>query len=211
MLKVVIADDHAMMREGLRRIIDDSGNMTVMAEAADAIEALEQASQHDCDLLLMDMSMPGMTGIELIQKIRLVKPALPILVMSMHDTGLIAAGALKAGANGYITKNTDPERFPSIIARIAEGGRYIDPVIANSIIFAGANEPQPHEQLSEREKQILQMIVAGKSIKGIASELFISPKTVTTHKKRLMEKLDIQNNADLVRYSLEHQLGTPSD
>lgn len=207
MLKIVIADDHAMMREGLRRIIDDTGKMTVVAEAVDAIEALEKASQLDCHLLLMDMSMPGMSGIDLIQKLRQAKPTLPILVMSMHDTGMIAAGALKAGANGYVTKNTDPERFPSIITRIAEGGRYVDPVIANSIIFESAHDTKPHEQLSDREKQILQMIVAGKSIKGIAAELFISPKTVTTHKTRIMEKLNIQNNADLVRYSLENQIG----
>ena len=210
MLKVLIADDHAMMREGLRRIIDDADNMTVIAEATDALDALDKAIHIECDLLLMDMSMPGMSGIDLIAKLRQVKPALPILVMSMYDTGMIAAGALKAGANGYITKNTDPQRFPSIIARIAEGGRYVDPVIANSIIFDSTHDAKRPAPLSDREKQILHMIVAGKPIKRIAADLFISPKTVTTHKARIMEKLRIDNNADLIRYSLENRL-LPAD
>jgi len=210
MLKVIIADDHVMIREGLRRVIDESGNMTTVAEAADGGEALARIRESDCDLFVMDMSMPVMGGVELIRQIRKLRPALPILVMSMHDTGKIAASALKAGASGYVTKTTDPDQLRTVMAQIAAGGRYIDPAVANNMIFDGAYEKQPHEALTEREGQIMQMIVSGKSTKRIAAELFISPKTVSTHKMRLMEKMKIDNEADLVRYALEHQLTDPS-
>ena len=206
MIKILIADDHAMMREGLRRIVNDTENMTIVGEASDGSEVLDMLGALDADLLLMDMSMPGMSGIDLVRHVRSIKPSIPILIMTMYDTGMIAVSALKAGANGYITKNTNPEHFPIIISKIASGERYIDPLIANNIIFEGNNDPMPPVQLSQRETQILKMLVSGMPIKTIASELFISPKTVTTHKKRLMEKLGIKTNADLVRYTLKHQL-----
>jgi DNA-binding NarL/FixJ family response regulator len=209
MIKVFVADDHAMMREGVKRIIDDANNMKTVAEAEDGRGLLSAIGQTECDLLLMDMTMPGMTGMELIQQIRKIRPKLPILVMSMHDTSKIAAIALKAGANGYITKNADPNCLPAIIYKVASGGRFVDANIANSIIFDGDSDPLPHESLSERESQILCMIVSGKSTKGIASDLFLSPKTVSTHKKHIMQKLEVSSTADLVRYSIQHYLHMP--
>jgi DNA-binding NarL/FixJ family response regulator len=206
MIRVLIAEDHAMMREGLRKIIDCSEGMTTVGAAADGMELLNSFASTQCDLLIMDMSMPGVGGVDLIRKVRIMRPELPILVMSIHDAGKIASAALRAGANGYMTKNADPIRLPAIIRSIVSGGSYVEPLVANKIIFDGNDLRPPHELLTEREFQILQMIVAGKSTKQIACDLFISPKTVSTHKMRIMEKMEMDNAADLVRYALKHHL-----
>jgi DNA-binding NarL/FixJ family response regulator len=206
MIKVFIADDHAMMREGLKRMIASNDNMEVVGEAGDGEQALENLQKSNASVLMMDMSMPGLSGIELIKEVKKSHPKLPILVLSMHNSGKVAYAALQAGASGYLAKDSDPGRLTEIIQKIANGGRFIDPVIADKIAFEHTNEMLPHEQLTEREREILLMIVTGESINNIAAALQISPKTVSTHKKRMMEKMNISNNADLVRYADEHHL-----
>ena len=195
-----------MMREGVRRIISTANEMQVVGEAEDGVETLDALRKVECDILMLDMTMPGMGGIELIQRVKEFQSDLPILVLSMHNVAKIAAAALKAGAAGYLTKDSDPERLVDVIGKIASGGKYVDPVVADKIVFDGVEEQLPHLSLSGREYEILMMIVAGKSTSRIADELFLSPKTVSTHKKHIMEKMQMENAADMVRYAIEHHL-----
>lgn len=206
MIKIFIADDHAMMREGIKRIIASADEMMIVAEAVDGQDVLTKIVTSMCDVLMLDMSMPGMAGLDLIQQVKKCRPELPIIVLSMYSEGQIAAAALKAGANGYLTKDSDPDRLVEVIRKIASGGRYIDPAMVDKIVFDCEDEVQAHEYLSEREHQIFLMVVAGKATNRIASELFLSAKTVSTHKKRILEKMKMDNSADLVRYAIEHHL-----
>lgn len=195
-----------MMREGVRRIISTANEMQVVGEAEDGLETLDALRKVECDVLMLDMTMPGVGGIELIQRVKEFKSDLPILVLSMHNVAKIAAAALKAGAVGYLTKDSDPEYLVDVINKVASGGKYIDPVVADKIVFEGVEEQLPHLSLSGREYEIFMMIVAGKSTSRIADELFLSPKTVSTHKKHIMEKMQMENAADMVRYAFEHHL-----
>jgi DNA-binding NarL/FixJ family response regulator len=207
MIRIVIADDHAMVRGGLKQIIATSADMQVTGEATDGRSALAQLNQVPCDLLLLDMTMPGISGIELIQRLRREHPALPILILSMHNEGQIVARALKAGAAGYVTKGSEPEVLLAAIHKIAAGGRFVDPSLLEAMVVVATSEGQlPHESLSERELQILKLIATGSPLGKIADQLHLSPKTVSTYKMRLMEKLAIDNNADLIRYATRHEL-----
>lgn len=206
MINVFIADDHAMMRAGLKRIIAESDDLKIVGEAVDGDGVLENIAKTDCDLLMMDMTMPGMSGIDLIKQVRKIHPKLPILVLSMHNTGKIVTAALRAGANGYLTKDSDPAFLLGIMQKIANGGRYVDPAIAANIVFEGSDGKQAHELLSERESQIFGMIVAGRSSNQIAEILEINAKTVGTYKRRIMEKMKTESTADLVRYAVAHHL-----
>ncbi|WP_034301630.1 response regulator transcription factor [Herbaspirillum sp. RV1423] len=206
MIKILIADDHGMMREGLKRIIATTGKMMVVAEAVNGLEVLEKLGKADCNLLLLDLTMQGISGMDLIKQVKNRRPGLSILVLSMHNEGKIAAAALKAGARGYLTKDSDPDRLLEAIQKVAGGGRYIDPSMVDKIVFEDEENVLPHEHLSQRERQIFIMIAAGKSTGKIAAELFLSAKTVSTHKRRILEKMNADNAADLVRYSVAHQL-----
>lgn len=207
MIRILIADDHAMVRGGLKQIIATCADMRVAGEAVDGPSTLEQLRLVPCDLLLLDMNMPGLAGIELIRQLRTDYPALPILILSMHNEGQIVTRALKAGATGYVTKGSEPEVLLAAIHRIANGGKFIDPSLIEAMVFeSGDDELLPHEALSERELQILKMIAGGAQLGRIADRLHLSPKTVSTYKMRLMEKLKIDNNADLIRYATKHQL-----
>ena len=207
MIRIIIADDHAIVRGGLKQIIATTHDIVVVGEATQSSEVLEQWWQIPCELLLLDMSMPGISGVELIKLLHEEKPALPILVLSMHNEGQIVARALKAGAAGYVTKDSEPEILLSAIRKIAAGGKFIDPALVETMIFnAGDGDNLPHDLLSERELQVLKLIAAGGPLGNIADQLHVSPKTVSTHKMRLMQKLGIDNNADLIRYAMKHQL-----
>ncbi|RJF97043.1 DNA-binding response regulator [Noviherbaspirillum cavernae] len=195
-----------MMRAGLKRIIASTTDMVVVGEAVDSADVQRQIGKTDCDVLTLDMTMPGLSGIELIKEIKKQKPGLPILILSMHNVGKIAGAALRAGAGGYLTKDADPERLIEAIQKLAGGGKYIDPAMVDKLVFDGADDKKPHENLSERERQIFFMIVAGQSTSQIAADLGLSAKTVSTHKKRIMEKMDVDNGADLVRYAIEKHL-----
>ena len=207
MIRIIIADDHAIVRGGLKQIFAMTSDVVVVSEAAQSSEVLEQWRQVACDLLLLDLTMPGVSGVDLICRLHDEKPDLPILVLSMHNEGQIVARALRAGAAGYVTKDSDPEILLAAVRKVAAGGKFIDPSLVESMIFnSGAGSELPHDSLSDRELQVLKMVAAGGLLGEIAERLHLSPKTVSTHKTRLMLKLGIDNNADLVRYATRHGL-----
>jgi DNA-binding NarL/FixJ family response regulator len=208
MIRIIIADDHTLFRVGLRQMLHSYAGLEVVAEATQAAETVAAVKKVDADLLVMDLTMPGTTGTRLIEQVREATTTLPILVLSMHDEPATVRRALQAGANGYITKESSPETLHSAVTRIAAGERYIDPAVASSLAFESVNRvvQSPHQSLSEREWQVLKLITEGHALAQIAEQLHISPKTITTHKTHLMEKLGVANNAELIRYALENQL-----
>ena len=207
MIRIAIADDHAVVRSGLKQILAMTPDIVVTAEATKVSEVMAMVHRAEVDLLLLDMAMPGISGVELITLLQQEKPSLPLLVLSMHNEGQIVARALKAGASGYVTKDSEPEILLTAIRKVAGGGRFIDPALVDVMVFdAVERDRPPHELLSERECQVLDMIAGGQTIGDIADQLHLSPKTVSTHKMRLMHKLEIDNNVDLVRYAIRHGL-----
>jgi DNA-binding NarL/FixJ family response regulator len=209
MINVLIADDHAVVRGGLRQLFSMMGDINIVGEAVDGKEVLEILQRvSNIDLLLLDLTMPGISGINLITRIRDTNKTLPILVLSMHNELQVAKRVLKAGASGFITKGSPQEILIAAIRKVAAGGRFVDPVLAEQMMFENPaqGEEMPHDKLSERELHILKLIAQGISINEIAGKLFISSKTVSTHKARLMQKMNLQSNAELVRYAADHGL-----
>lgn len=210
MIKILLADDHTIVREGIKRLFELTRDICVVHEAMNGNEVLEllREAKQAVDLVLLDMSMPGVSGANLIARIVARYPTTPILVLSMHDEPQIARRALNAGAMGYLTKDSEPEILLSAIRKTAQGKRFICPVLAEQMVFAvkGEKTGHPHESLSEREQEVMLLLVKGKSLNDIADQLAISSKTVSTHKMRLMKKLNINTNADLVRYAIEYKL-----
>ena len=208
MIRVIIADDHTLFRVGLRQMLHSYAGIEVVAEATQATETLAAVTKSPADLLVMDLTMPGTTGTRLIEQVREAAPKLPVLVLSMHDEPATVRRALQAGANGYITKESSPEILHTAVTRIAAGERFVDPAVAQSLAFEAVTRggEAPHQSLSEREWQVLKLITEGNSLAQIAEQLHISPKTITTHKTHLMEKLGTVSNADLIRYTLEKKL-----
>lgn len=208
MIRVLIADDHAIVREGLKQLFALDGKVVVAGEAADGAHVLASLRQGGIDLVLLDLTMPGVSGVNLISRIRAQDGAMPILVLSMHNELHIARRALAAGASGYLTKDSRPDILIAAICKVAAGGRFIDPGLAEQMVFetGDAGQRPPHELLSEREFHILSLLVRGMSVNDVAEELAISNKTVSTHKARLMLKMNFRNNAELVRYAVAHGL-----
>lgn len=212
-LHILIADDHAILRGGLKQIIATTTDIVVAAEAASSAETLDICRQQgdQLDLLLLDITLPDISGLELIPRLRDEHPQLPILVLSMHNERQVVSRAIKSGAAGYVTKDAHPEILLSAIRKVAAGGRFVDPALVESMVFSGTaavEEASPHELLSEREYQILQLIIAGCKLNDIALNLNLSPKTISTYKLRLMQKLGIDNNAALYRYAMQQNLAT---
>jgi DNA-binding NarL/FixJ family response regulator len=208
MIRVLIADDHGIVREGLKQLFALGGDIAVAGEAASGSEVIQALGKDGIDVILLDMTMPGISGATLIARLRTHDNCPPILVLSMHNELQVARRALTAGASGYVTKDSDPKTLMNAIHRVASGGRFIDPVLAEKMAFdvGGSEEREAHEILSERELDILRRLVHGKSVNEIADELSISNKTVSTHKARLMQKMNFHNNAELVRYAVAHGL-----
>lgn len=207
MIRIIIADDHVLVRSGIRQILSLSGDIEVVAEASSGGELLTRLREEICDMVLLDKTMPGICGADLISRIRVHWPQLALLVLSMHNEPQIAARALRAGANGYITKDSEPEILLDAIRRVAAGGRYISPHIAEQIAFSATNAETPlHARLSNREYDVFILLASGVSVNDIAQQLSISNKTVSTHKARLMEKMQATNFADLVRYAIDQGL-----
>lgn len=212
MIRLILADDHAIVRSGLIQIFATTTDIVVVSEASQSEEVLEQCRQIPCDVLLLDMTMPGLSGIELIKRLHEENLDLPILILSMHNETQVITRALSAGAAGYITKDSKSELLLSAIRKIAAGGKFIDPALVDKLIFTPQRKDDlPQNALSKRELQVLTMISAGHPLGLIAERLNLSPKTVSTHKNRLMQKLEIDNNADLIRYAMKHELLTPQD
>jgi DNA-binding NarL/FixJ family response regulator len=201
MIRILIADDHAIVRGGLKQIIATTHDMAVTAEAAQGSEVVDKL------LLLLDMTMPGISGVDLIRRVRADRPTLPVLVLSIHNEAQVASRALRAGATGYVTKDSDPDVLLAAIRKLAEGGRFIDPKLVDALVFdKHAGDEPPHEVLSDREFQVLQMLATGRSINDIADACALSAKTISTHKMRLMQKLGLTNNAEVIRYAIRHGL-----
>ncbi|MCC8404892.1 response regulator transcription factor [Paraburkholderia sp. MMS20-SJTN17] len=205
MIRILIADDHAIVRGGLRQIIATTSDLVVAAEAAQGAEVIDKLRSCAVDLLLLDMTMPGISGVALIRRVRADHPSLPVLVLSIHDEAQVASRALRAGATGYLTKDSDPEVLLGAIRKLAGGGRFIDPKLVDAMVFeTQRGDVPPHEVLSDREFQVLQMLAAGRSINEIAQACALSAKTISTHKMRLMQKLGLSNNAEVIRYAIRH-------
>ncbi|PTD95684.1 response regulator [Pseudothauera lacus] len=209
MIRVVIADDQSIIRHGVRQVLAFAGDFDIVGEARDGWELLTLLAECAADVVLTDMSMPGPHGVELLKRIRDAHPRLPVLVLSMHGEAQITARALKAGAAGYLTKDSEPEVLIAAVRKVAAGGRYIDPQLAEKLVFETslAGDQLPHESLSNREYEVLVLIARGISLSDIAGQLHLSPKTISTHKARLMQKLNVHSTAELVRYAIEHGLG----
>ena len=208
MIRVVVADDHQILREGLRQLLQAGGDLAVVGEAADGHAVMEQVRALEFDVLLLDMSMPGKSGIELIRQVKAEKPRLRILVLSMHEEHQYAVRAIRAGASGYLTKESATAQLVAAIRKVAGGGAFISAEVAERLALEAmphAEGPR-HSTLSDREYQVFRLLVSGRSVSDIAADLHLSAKTVSTHKARLMEKLGVENNADLVHYAVRHRL-----
>jgi DNA-binding NarL/FixJ family response regulator len=205
---VLLADDHAIVRAGLKEILTDAGDITVAGEAANGQEAMARVRGEDYDVAVLDMSMPGRSGIELIKQMKDEKPKLRILVLTMHSEEQYAVRALKAGASGFLTKEAAADQLVAAIRKIAGGGAYVSPETAERLVLDAAPraEAAPHTLLSDREFQVLQMIAGGRTVGDIAKRLSLSVKTVSTHKTRILHKMGLTNQAELIRYALEHKL-----
>ncbi len=208
MIRLLLADDHAIVRGGLRQIFAMQTDIAVAGEAVNGSEVLAHLRREPFDLLLLDLNMPGISGSDLITRVKAHQPDLPILVLSMHNEPQVAARVLKAGAHGYITKDCEPDVLLAAIRKVAAHGKYIAPEIAEKLVFdaTSATHAQPHHRLSDRELEVFRLLITGLGVNDIANQLAISSKTVSTHKTRMMEKLNFNNLADLMRYAMAHNL-----
>lgn len=208
MIKLLVADDHPIVRDGLKQILAETDDLGVLGEAANGQEVLQRVRAEDWDVLLLDLSMPGKSGIELIKQLKKERPKLRILVLTVHEEHQYAVRAFKAGAMGYLTKSSPSAQLIAAIRKVAGGGVYVSPVLAEKMALAlmPTTEEPPHTLLSDREYEIFQMLVAGKTTTEIAQQFSISVKTVSTHKSRIMEKMQMTNQAELIRYALHHHL-----
>lgn len=208
MIRVLVAEDHTIVREGIKQLIGLAKDLLVVGEASNGEQLLETLRQVACEVVLLDISMPGVNGLEAIPRIRALSNPPAILVLSMHDEAQMAARALKAGAAGYATKDSDPALLLLAIRRVAAGGRYIDAALADRMVFeVGLTDSRPpHSRLSEREFSVFERLAQGANVNDIAQQLNLSSKTISTHKARLMQKMDLHSLADLVKYAMEHKL-----
>ena len=208
MIRLVIADDHTIVREGLKQLLSAADDLQVIAEACDGQEVLQRVRDLDFDVLLLDLSMPGRSGMELIKQVHVEKPKLRVLVLTMHEEQQYAVRAIKSGASGYLTKESASAQLLTAIRKVAGGGAFISAEVAEQL--ARGAMPQAdgpvHTTLSDREYQVFQLIVAGIPVGEIAAQLNLSGKTVSTHKARLMQKMNMSSQADLIRYAISHRL-----
>ena len=208
MLKILIADDHAIVRQGLKQIVTETRDMIVAGEASNGQELLNKINEDDYDVLVLDITMPGRNGIDVLRQLRAEKPGLPILILSIHPEEQYALRALKAGASGYLTKESAPDELVVAIRKVSSGGKYISASLAEKLAFefGAGREQAPHETLSDREHQVLCMIASGKTVMDIAQELSLSEKTISTYRSRILEKMKMKNNAELTYYAIKNQL-----
>jgi two-component system invasion response regulator UvrY len=208
MIRVILADDHAVVRRGLRQILEDERDLSIVGEAASGREALDAALDKKWDVLVLDISMPDMTGLEVLEQLRCRKPRIPVLVLTMHPEDQFAVLALRAGAAGYLTKESAPEELVDAVRAVAAGRRYISRKLAETVAASLVEDSgrAPHERLSAREFRVMCLMARGKTTNEIAKALLISPKTVATYRARLMDKLGLTTIAEITRYALSHKL-----
>lgn len=208
MIKILIADDHPVVRKGLREIIEETPDMKVVDEASNGQEVLEKVYKKDFDVLLLDISMPGRSGLDILNELKNQYPKLAVLVLSIHPEEQYAMQVLKAGASGYLTKKSAPDELVYALQKVSTGGKYVSASLAEKLASAletGGEKP-PHETLSPREYEVMRKIASGKTVAEIAKELFLSPKTISTYRTRILEKMGLKNNAELIRYAIKKQL-----
>ncbi|MDB5813388.1 MAG: DNA-binding response regulator [Rhodocyclales bacterium] len=207
-IRVLIADDHAIIRQGLKQILSDTEDLEVVAEADGGVKALQVLRNTQCDVVLMDVSMPDRNGIDTLKLVRKEFPRLPVLILSMHPEEQYAVRALRAGAAGYLSKQGAPEQLVTAIRQVAAGKKYVSAAVAEELanVIGEDVERPPHEKLSDREYQTLCMISSGKTLTQIAEQLNLSVKTVSVYRARLLEKMKLRNNAELTHYGLKHGL-----
>jgi two-component system invasion response regulator UvrY len=208
MIKILIADDHAIVREGLKQIVAETSDMVVADEASNGHEVLHKALNHDYDVIVLDITMPGIQGLDVLKRIKEQRPRLPVLVLSMHPEEQYALRVIKAGAAGYLTKESASDELIQAIRKVSLGKKYITSSLAERLAadLERDAENAPHESLSDREYQVMCMIAEGKTRKEISNELYLSKKTITTYRSHVMEKMGMNTNAELIRYALENHL-----
>lgn len=208
MVQILIADDHKMFREGLKQILTDTPDIVVADEAPNSREVLEKVEKNEYDVLILDISIPEINGLEILRRVKNSKPHLNVLILSMYSEDQYAVRAIKAGASGYLTKNADPDEFIEATRKIAKGEKYITPAVANQLAMALENKMKApsHHELSDREYQVLCMLASGKTLSTIADELGLSTHTVGTFRRRVMKKMKMKNNAELTYYAIKEGL-----
>lgn len=208
MIKILIADDHALVRAGLKQVVSEVDDMEVKGEAATGTEAVNQVKEQDWDVVLLDISMPDLNGIDALRQIRQIKPNLPVLILSMYPEDQYAVNLLRAGASGYMTKESAPNQLVAAIRKVVQGRKYVSSSLAEILALElGGDVDKPlHEALSQREFQIFCKLSSGLSVSEIAQELFLSVKTVSTYRSRIMEKMRFKNNAELTYYAIKNHL-----
>ena len=208
MIRILVIDDHTIVREGLKQILGEEKDMNVVEEASNGQEALQKIGKSEYDCVLLDISMPGRSGLEVLKDIKALRPKLPVLILSMHSEELYAIRALRAGASGYLTKASASEELIGAIRKVAAGRKYVSTSLAEKLaveLDADASKP-PHETLSDREYQVMIMLASGKTVKEIADEVCLSVKTISTYRTRIMEKMNLKKNAELTLYAIQHHL-----
>lgn len=208
MLRILIADDHPIVRQGLKHILEAGGNIRSIEEAENGTQVLNMIKKTPFDVVLLDISMPGINGLETLEEIKKIQASLPVLILSMYPEEEYAVRALKAGAAGYLTKKSVPDELTRAVKKLVRGERYISQTLAEFLAASLTDEGDKplHESLSARELQVLRLIVAGKSIKEIAAEMLRSPKTISTFRSRILQKLNMKNNAQLYHYAMKNNL-----
>lgn len=208
MTRIVIADDHALIRAGLKEILATQPNMHVI-EAQNGQELLRKLATLDIHVIVLDISMPGRSGLDILKEIKASYPKIPVLMLSVYPEDQYALRALKAGASGYLTKDSAPEKLVSAIEKVLSGGKYISSSIANRLVSelgSGNLDKLPHEDLSDREFEVLRLIGSGMAVSEIAEKLYLSPKTISTYRSRVLEKTGLKNNAGMINYVIENDL-----
>ena len=208
MIRALIADDHAVVRQGLKQILGDTPEMVVAGEATTGQEVLDKVRAETWDVVVLDISMPDRSGLDVLKQLRSERPKLPVLVLSMHSEDQYAVRVLKAGASGYLTKDSAPDELVKAIRKVVSGGTYVSSFLAEKLAFEiGIDSSRlPHETLSDREFQVLRLIAAGESVTEIAAELYLSVKTVSTYRARMLEKMNLTTNAELMHYAMQNHL-----
>jgi DNA-binding NarL/FixJ family response regulator len=208
MIKILIADDHPVVRKGLKDIIQATSDMTVSGEASKGQEVLENVKRIDFDVVVLDIAMPGRSGLDILKELKSEKPELPVLILSIHPEEQYAVRVLKAGASGYLTKDSAPDELITAIRKVSRGKKYISASLAEKLAYdleIGAEKPL-HETLSDREYEVMCLIASGKTVKEIAEQLFLSGKTISTYRSRILEKMKMRSSAELTHYAIKHEL-----
>lgn len=208
MIRILIVDDHSIVREGMKQILAGIDNMQVAGEAANGTDALARVQKQSFDVVLLDISMPGRSGLDVLKELKNLQPHLPVLMLSMYPEEQYAVRALRSGASGYLTKESAPDELISAIRKVCGGGRYVSASLAENIAltFDRKSEQSAHESLSDREYQIMCMIASGKAVKDVARELSLSVKTISTYRTRILTKMNMKTNAEITRYALQNSL-----